>query len=218
MQVNTGTEGAQRAASLSAAAGGDFVVAWADSGGHDGSSYGVFARRFSSAGAPLAEEFQVNSYTVFNQSYPAVAVDRGSGQFVVAWQSSQQDGYPPGVLGRLFSSAGVALASEFQVNAYTASRQEYPAAAATADGRFVVAWQSLIQDDSGDGVFAQRLAKRILLDIDGNGSTTALTDGLLVLRYGFGFRGATLVTGAVGLGCTRCDVPAIEAYLAAHID
>ena len=36
-----------------------------------------------------------------------------------------------------------------------------------------------------------------------------------MLRYLFGFRGATLTTGAVDLaGCTRCDAAAIEAYLA----
>jgi hypothetical protein len=52
------------------------------------------------------------------------------------------------------------------------------------------------------------------VDIDGNGRFEALTDGLLTLRYAFGFRGAVLVNGAVGSGCTRCDVPSIEAYLA----
>ena len=58
----------------------------------------------------------------------------------------------------------------------------------------------------------------LLLDVDGDGSTQALTDGLLVVRYGFGFRGATLIASAIGPGCTRCDIASIEAYLAAHID
>jgi concanavalin A-like lectin/glucanase superfamily protein len=52
------------------------------------------------------------------------------------------------------------------------------------------------------------------LDVDGNGLKQPLTDGLLLLRYLFGFRGATLITGAVGAGCTRCTAVAIEAYLA----
>jgi hypothetical protein len=51
------------------------------------------------------------------------------------------------------------------------------------------------------------------LDVDGNGSFGALTDGLLVLRYLFGFTGTTLTTGAVGGSCTRCDAAAIVAYL-----
>jgi DNA-binding beta-propeller fold protein YncE len=53
-------------------------------------------------------------------------------------------------------------------------------------------------------------------DIDGNGSVDPLTDGLLQLRYFFGFRGAALVAGAVDpVGCTRCTAAAIEAYIQA---
>jgi hypothetical protein len=52
------------------------------------------------------------------------------------------------------------------------------------------------------------------LDIDGNGDTDPLTDGVLTLRYLFGLRGDALVTGAVGLGCGRCSASEIEAYLA----
>jgi hypothetical protein len=52
------------------------------------------------------------------------------------------------------------------------------------------------------------------LDVDGNGVKEPLTDGLLTLRYLFGFRGATLITGAVAGNCTRCTAVAIEAYLA----
>ena len=52
------------------------------------------------------------------------------------------------------------------------------------------------------------------LDVDGNGKAAALEDGLLTIRYEFGFTGATLITGAVGAGCTRCTAAAIETYLA----
>jgi hypothetical protein len=54
-----------------------------------------------------------------------------------------------------------------------------------------------------------------VVDVDGDGEVEALTDSLLLLRYAFGFRGATLVTGAVDLGhCTRCTAPQIENYVA----
>jgi hypothetical protein len=53
------------------------------------------------------------------------------------------------------------------------------------------------------------------LDIDGtNGTITPLTDGLLFLRYEFGFSGSTLTDNATGAGCTRCDGPAVSSYLA----
>jgi DNA-binding beta-propeller fold protein YncE len=51
-------------------------------------------------------------------------------------------------------------------------------------------------------------------DIDGDGETTALVDGLLLLRYLFGLTGAPLVSSAVDLvNCTRCTAAAIEAYI-----
>jgi len=52
-----------------------------------------------------------------------------------------------------------------------------------------------------------------MLDIDGNTSADALTDGLLVLRYQFGFRGAALIDGAVDGGASRITAGAIESYL-----
>ena len=52
-----------------------------------------------------------------------------------------------------------------------------------------------------------------MLDADGDGEVAPLTDGLLLLRYLFGFRGESLIAGAVGGGCTRCDASAIEAHL-----
>ena len=53
------------------------------------------------------------------------------------------------------------------------------------------------------------------LDADGDGELQALTDGVLVLRYVFGLRGAALTASSVDTGdCTRCTAVAIEAYLA----
>jgi hypothetical protein len=52
-----------------------------------------------------------------------------------------------------------------------------------------------------------------MLDVDGDGTLGALTDGLLVVRYLFGLSGPTLVSGAVGGGCSRCSADGIEAYL-----
>jgi large repetitive protein len=54
----------------------------------------------------------------------------------------------------------------------------------------------------------------LTLDIDGNGTLAALTDGLLVLRFLLGFMGPALTSGVVGGACTRCDAAAIEPYLA----
>lgn len=51
------------------------------------------------------------------------------------------------------------------------------------------------------------------LDIDGNGSVDALTDGLMLLRYMFGLRGTSLTSGAVANGAPRGDATSIEPYI-----
>ena len=57
-------------------------------------------------------------------------------------------------------------------------------------------------------------AIRPQLDIDGNTLVDAATDGVLIIRYMLGFRGDTLITGAIGSNPTRSSVQAIEAWLA----
>ena len=51
------------------------------------------------------------------------------------------------------------------------------------------------------------------LDIDNDGTTQALTDGLLVLRYLFGFQGTSLVENAVNTGATHTAATDIKDYL-----
>ena len=43
-----------------------------------------------------------------------------------------------------------------------------------------------------------------MLDVDDNGNADALTDGILILRYLFGFQGTALIEGAPWAGCTAC--------------
>ena len=58
---------------------------------------------------------------------------------------------------------------------------------------------------------------RVSLDIDGNGKAEALTDGLLVIRYLFGFRGDSLTAGAVASDAQRRTPEDIEAFISALI-
>jgi hypothetical protein len=52
-----------------------------------------------------------------------------------------------------------------------------------------------------------------VLDIDGNGSVDALTDGLMVLRYLFGLRGQGLINGAIADNAMRTEAADVEAYI-----
>jgi hypothetical protein len=128
----------------------------------------------------------------------------------VTWSSNGQDGSGYGVFARRFSSAAAPLAPELQVNTTTAGNQTDPSVDTEPEGDFIVTWTG---PEIANDIFAQRFDVLPLLDIDGNGVVDALTDGLLVLRFSFGFTGNTLITGAVGPGCIRCDAPSITAYL-----
>jgi hypothetical protein len=143
--VNTYTTGNQGSStgrvSVAAAADGDFVVVW--SGAGSGDSFGVFGRRFDSAGAAQGGEFLVNSYTTSTQGsrYDGLSVSADDdGNFVVVWSGYGSGDDDRGIFGRRFDSAGTAQASEFMVNTYTTGYQYKVSVAADADGDFVVAW------------------------------------------------------------------------------
>ena len=55
------------------------------------------------------------------------------------------------------------------------------------------------------------------LDIDGDGESKPLTDGLLLIRYLFGFSGDSLISGAIGSGAERDTAEAVEAYIKERI-
>ncbi|MBU8545814.1 MULTISPECIES: beta strand repeat-containing protein, partial [Roseomonadaceae] len=139
---------------------GDAVVVWT-SNGQDGDNNGIF---LAIPAEPIAVEvvapvtitdIQVNTHTADAQSSPAMAAD-ADGNFVVAWQSSNQDGNLNGIFAQRFDAAGVATGAEFQVNTYTTSNQSNAAVAMDADGNFVVTWDSSGQDGASTGVYGQR--------------------------------------------------------------
>jgi hypothetical protein len=139
--VSTYTGSFGHAPAVAAAGDGRFVVVWHDSG-QDGSSYGVFARRFDAAGVPQGPEFRVNTYTTNAQLVPDVTMD-DAGNFVVVWQSYLQDGLGSGVFGQRYDAAGNPLGSEFMVHSATAGMyadQGAPAIASDHAGNFVVVW------------------------------------------------------------------------------
>lgn len=159
-RVNSFTLGSQARPAIASDAAGNFVVVW-HSANQDGSAAGVFGQRFNASGAPLGTEFQVNTFTTGPQDETAVAVD-GFGNFVVVWESGSatqsQDGSAGGIYGQRFDSAGARLGTEFHVSTYTILNQDDVAVAAAADGSFIVSWESVLQDGSDPGVYAQRYA------------------------------------------------------------
>lgn len=139
---------------MAADAAGDFIITWR-SFLQDGDGFGIFAQRYDAAGNPAGVEFQVNTTTLSDQNFPAITAD-ADGDFVVAWQSRNQDGDGYGVFARRYDAVGNPAGDEFRANSYTTSNQSEAAIATDANGNFLIAWESAGQDGSNDGVFAQR--------------------------------------------------------------
>ncbi|MEE9423590.1 MAG: hypothetical protein V3V18_01265 [Methylococcales bacterium] len=88
---------------------------------------------------------------------------------------------------------------------------------------FGIQGESLIEDAVADDctncevseieTIIEECATSSIVDIDGNEEIDALTDGLLNMRYLFGFRGAPLINHSVGDNCTRCTVVEVENYI-----
>jgi hypothetical protein len=149
--ANTFTTGDQNTPAVAMDPNGNFVVVWT-SDGQDGSGRGIFARRFDATGTAQGAEFKVNGHTGNNQFVPAVAA-AANGNFVVAWESRDQDGDDYGIFARLFDSGGNSIAA-VQVNTYTTGFQGNVAAAIDPNGNFVVVWNGVGASDD-DGVFAR---------------------------------------------------------------
>ncbi|MFO0999273.1 MAG: calcium-binding protein [Planctomycetaceae bacterium] len=153
-RVNTTTTNWQMESSVAMSPSGNFLISWS-SAGQDGGGFGIYSQLYNAAGVPQGEEFRVNTTTAGNQRYSSVAMD-ASGNFVVSWTSTDQDGGGDGVYARLYDLAGTPLGSEFRVNTLTMGDQRYSAVAMDSDGDFVVTWKSEFQDGDGFGIYAQR--------------------------------------------------------------
>ncbi|HFE37567.1 MAG TPA: hypothetical protein ENK06_03975 [Gammaproteobacteria bacterium] len=62
-------------------------------------------------------------------------------------------------------------------------------------------------------IIAFLTANSAAMDVDGNGSSDALTDGILIIRFLFGLRGNVLISNAIGSGATRTTASEIENFL-----
>jgi large repetitive protein len=130
----------------------EFVYVWE-------SNDEVKAQRYSLSGAKIGAEIAVNTYTLGGQTSPAIAA-KENGEFLIVWNSAQQDGSGWGVYGQRFAANGSKVGPEFRVNTNTNSDQVLPEVTFLAGGGFLVVWES--SDGTGKGVYAQ------LFDAAGN--------------------------------------------------
>ena len=147
ISVNTRQTSAQCNPSVVTTPDGGFVAVWSSYYSSSGRSNEIIARRFDSAGQPLdADEFQVNTTCIGNQTEPAVATRPGGG-FVVAWEGPGNEGID--VYARLFDAHGVPVGDEVRVNTALTGQRAFPRAAVARDGSFIVVWEDSGADATG---------------------------------------------------------------------
>ena len=98
--VNTTLTGAQQYPQAAMNDDGEFVIVWdCRIDPDDDNQRDIFGQRFGNSGEFIRDEFQINTYELNDQRYPAVAIN-GAGRFVAVWQSQTQDGSRYGIFAR----------------------------------------------------------------------------------------------------------------------
>jgi hypothetical protein len=213
-QINRQTDGSQYDPAIAVGADGDFVAVWRGDG--DGSGNAVLARRIDLSGVLQGGDLLVNTYAPGHQIQPEVAAI-GSAEFVVTWRSQNQDGDYNGVFAQRLAVLPLAtldvdgngvnepltdgllvLRARFGFSGFALTLGAVGANCTRCDSATILSYLN------GLG---------LTLDIDDDAALQPLTDGLLILRFLFGFTGTTLTGGAVDPDCGRCDAATIVPYL-----
>ncbi len=158
-QINSYTTNNQYISFLTGLSDGGWVVVWY-SLNQDGSGAGIYSQRYDSDGVAIGGEFRVNTTTSGTQSDARIA-SLSDGGWIVAWETSGQDGSQFGIYAQRYAADGSAINSEFQVNSYTNDMQTDPSVMGLSDGGWVITWESSGQDGGGLGIYGQRY------DVDG---------------------------------------------------
>ena len=148
--VNEFTTGTQTSPDLAFGPGGELVVVWTQvTSSSTDPNNSIRGRLFDEDGTPQGGDFQVNTYTPYSSSAPAI--DRATnGDFVVAWMD---DGpFSGAIRGRRFDSKGLPEDPDFQVSPTESPlddkafgynlRFDPPAVDTGPAGEFIVAWST----------------------------------------------------------------------------
>lgn len=132
---------------------GQFLVTW-HSKEKNGGNYRIQAQRFLANGAPLAPAFEVSpSHTTYQYNSDAAFFDDGS--FIIVWDRAEgNNGFE--VYAQRYFADGTVNGTPFRVNTYTTNNQYAPAVSTSANGNFVITWDSGgHQDGSQRGIYAR---------------------------------------------------------------
>ena len=116
----------------------------------------INARLFDATGAPLGDEFIVNT-DLLPCGTPAIAAG-DDGTFTIAWvQTDVLKVNSVDVFARTFNANGASSFNAFRVNAHQPGAQRYPRVAAVGGVQMII-WNSRGQDGSNEGVFGRLIS------------------------------------------------------------
>lgn len=140
--VNSITYEAQADPSITALAGGGFVVTWQDLSETQFEEFNwvIKAQVFSADGAKVGDEFKVNTWqTTFEIDPDVTALENGG--FVITWSDDSGPAEEYGdIQARIFSATGVPAGNQFRLNTSVYETQASPSIAGLAGGGFVAVW------------------------------------------------------------------------------
>jgi len=137
-------------ADIAVSPSGKSVMVW-----HDkiSKNYEIFSQSFDEDGNSSGFPSIVNHCKIYDKKKPNIAMD-GDGNFVVVWQSWEQDGNEGGIYGQRFLANGGRNGGEFKINTYILGNQGNPVVAMNNQGNFIVVWEG--KKNNYKNIYAQR--------------------------------------------------------------
>jgi hypothetical protein len=136
---STDTQGVD-SPTVTALAGGGYVVAWSARDSADDLDAGIHARLFAADGTPLGPQFRASAAVRHGQRNPEVTA-LADGGFAIGWTSRGQDG-EVGVFARHYSAEGEPLTPERLVGTTTSHHDDHITLAAHGNGGYAAAWMT----------------------------------------------------------------------------
>lgn len=116
----------------------------------------LYQRQFDASG-PIGNDTRIGAWGgTWGPAWASQSVALRDGGYVTVWQANDGSGNGNDAYVQRFADNGTVIGTPIRANSYRVNEQGSPTVAATADGGFVVGWQSAGQDGSGQGVYAQR--------------------------------------------------------------
>lgn len=177
LQVNTSNANYQINPNIAKLNGGGYVTVW-ESNSTDGSSYGIYAQKFTTDGNKSGDNFKVNVLTTNNQSFPDITGRNtaNSTDYAITWSDNSSVTSNYDIYMQIYKNNSPILTYDLLINNETQGSdstrnndQLYPKIAGLTNGNYVVVWASNDANDGEMNIYGK------IIDNNGNLTTNKLS-------------------------------------------